>query len=207
MYRKTPQVLARLADKRDAILTAAAAVAAARGLDDLTVHGVAAHAKVAVGTLYGHFPNLDEIVAALVAERLAGDLAAMKAAADLAAHQWADPLRGLGAAIAVYVHRLRASPRLTTSLTARPAYRTGIVRELERQIGRAASRGKIAKQSSAILAMGAYGAVNASILASMDDGSRRKHGPALVAMALRTAGVDNDQAWEIATMTSELVAA
>src|SRR4051794_10579438 len=54
---------------RERLLTAASAVFAQRGLD-VTMHDIAAHAGVGVGTAYRRFANKQEVIDALFEQRL-----------------------------------------------------------------------------------------------------------------------------------------
>lgn len=188
-YRRTPAVLERLETKRLRILETATRIAAQSGLDQLTTKAVADHARIAVGTIYNHFPNHTELVAGVIAQRIAADIAAMR-------ERWsADPLATLAGAIAVYVHRMRATRVLGHSLTAAPAYRVAVTRELERLI---LGLGKNAPVHAGMAATAVYGALNAVLLAGNAGAPGKKSEPALICMALRVAGVANEAAQALA---------
>src|SRR4051794_28286086 len=64
-YRRTPQVQARLDAQRTAILDAAGRLLARDGLRGCSIAAVAADAGVASGTVYNHFDNKGDLLAAL----------------------------------------------------------------------------------------------------------------------------------------------
>jgi AcrR family transcriptional regulator len=180
VYRKTPYVLAQMAKRRAAMLRAAVQLADRGGLASLNVNEVAQRAHVAIGTLYLHFADRDELIAAIAACRLEQDIAAMTI-------QTPDPLLDLVTSIEVFIHRFSATRHLGPSLAALPAYRAGIVAELARKIGILMQSGRIARGDASMLATALYGALNAVLVTrpQIDDKTRR----ALVAMTLRLVGV------------------
>src|SRR5215207_25906 len=83
-YRRTERVIQRLAARRDAIVTAARALASEQGMDAVQIVPVAERAGIAAGTVYRYFPSKTDLVTALVAAVSERELAAMRAAADAA---------------------------------------------------------------------------------------------------------------------------
>lgn len=83
-YRRTPEVMKRLAARHRDILAAAAKMLAKRGNVDMDA--VAEAAGVAVGTLYKdtYFPSREALVEAAVQHMVETHLAAMRSAADAA---------------------------------------------------------------------------------------------------------------------------
>jgi AcrR family transcriptional regulator len=67
---------------RNAILDAAEAVFAERGFHGARIQDIAESARIAVGTVYNHFAQKDDVLAALLEERTEGLLAQMSAGAD-----------------------------------------------------------------------------------------------------------------------------
>jgi len=65
---------------RNAILDAAEAVFAERGFHGARIQDIAERARIAVGTVYNHFSDKDEVLSALLDERTEGLLAQMRAA-------------------------------------------------------------------------------------------------------------------------------
>src|ERR1700761_5420340 len=60
---------------RNAILDAAEAVFAERGFHGARIQDIAERARIAVGTVYNHFADKDEVLSALLEERTEGLLA------------------------------------------------------------------------------------------------------------------------------------
>src|SRR5436190_711337 len=94
-YRRTENVVRRLAARRDAIVQAAGALAAEGGINAVHITPVAQRAGVATGTVYRYFPSKDDLVAALVAAVSERETGAMRRAAEAAP----GPLSALAAAI------------------------------------------------------------------------------------------------------------
>jgi AcrR family transcriptional regulator len=64
---------------RNAILDAAEAVFAERGFHGARIQDIAARARIAVGTVYNHFAQKDDVLSALLEERTEGMLAELRA--------------------------------------------------------------------------------------------------------------------------------
>src|SRR5437764_11963955 len=101
VYRRTHQVVKRLAARRSAILAAARDAAAEGGMAAVQIAPVAQRAGVAAGTVYRYFPSKTELVAALVAALSEREMAALSAAAKAAP----GPLSALSAAITTFAVR------------------------------------------------------------------------------------------------------
>jgi AcrR family transcriptional regulator len=141
-YRKTEKVLAQLEARRASIIASAIDVISKHGLEGLTTDSVAARAGIAVGLIYKYFPDKTELLAAVVAQLLDRDRAAMKEAESLAE------------AIGTLFHRAATNYRLMSTISQLPAYREGMKRELARLI-RATDPTEIAGLLSAVV----YGAI------------------------------------------------
>src|ERR1041384_1159802 len=113
-YRRTENVVRRLAARHDAILAAAAALAAEAGINAVQIAPVAERAGIAAGTVYRYFPSKTDLVAALVAAVSERELGAMRRAADAAP----GPLSALAAAITTFAARARTNPKLVFALIA-----------------------------------------------------------------------------------------
>src|ERR1700730_1867563 len=85
VYRRTHQVVKRLAARRRAILAAARDTAAEAGMGAVQIAPVAVRANVAAGTVYRYFPSKAELISELIAEVSRDELAAIRRAADAAA--------------------------------------------------------------------------------------------------------------------------
>lgn len=128
-YRKTEKVLAQIEARRNSIIASAIDVIIRVGMDGLTTDLVAVRAGVAAGLIYKYFADKNELLAAVVAQLLARDVAAMRERASAEK----DPLNALAAAIAVFLTRLTYL-RLIQAVSADPIYDKGIRDELERLI-------------------------------------------------------------------------
>src|SRR5438477_6577402 len=116
VYRRTENVVRRLAERRQAILAAARALAAEGGMAAVQIAPVAARAGIAAGTVYRYFLSKTELVAALVAELSQREIAALARAADAAP----GPLSALAAALATFAARALANRGLAFALIAEP---------------------------------------------------------------------------------------
>src|SRR5437660_11262456 len=101
VYRRTENVVRRLAERREAIVAPARALAAEGGMAAVQIVPVAARAGIAAGTVYRYFPAKTELVAALVAALSEREIAALGRAADGAP----GPLSALAAAITSFAAR------------------------------------------------------------------------------------------------------
>jgi AcrR family transcriptional regulator len=140
-YRKTEKILAGIEARKAGIMAAAIDLISRNGLDGFTTDAIAARAELAVGLIYKYFPDKTELLAAVVAQLLARDLAAIREAGNLPG------------GIRAWMQRVAANHRLMATIGAVPAYRAGIRAELAKMIRSAGG------ESPAILAAVAYGAV------------------------------------------------
>ena len=103
VYRRTHQVVKRLAARRSAILAAARDAAAEAGMSAVQIAPVAVRANVAAGTVYRYFPSKADLISELIADVSRDELAAIRRAADAAP----GPSSALAAAVStVAVHVL-----------------------------------------------------------------------------------------------------
>src|ERR1700748_1435297 len=84
VYRRTHQVVKRLAARRSAILAAARDAAAEAGMSAVQIAPVAVRANVAAGTVYRYFPSKADLISELIADVSRDELAAIRRAADAA---------------------------------------------------------------------------------------------------------------------------
>src|SRR6266481_1034295 len=115
-YRRTANVVRKLAARHDAILAAACEAAAEGGMAAVQIAPVAARAGIATGTVYRYFPSKTELVAALVAALCEREVAALEGAAKAAP----GPLSALAAAISTFAARTLERRRLAFALMAEP---------------------------------------------------------------------------------------
>jgi AcrR family transcriptional regulator len=163
-YRRTENVVRRLAEREQAILDAAGAIAAEAGMGAVQIAAVAARAGIAAGTVYRYFPSKTDLVAELVAA--AGrELDAMKAAADAAP----GPLSALAACIATFAARALNARRLAWAVIAEPVdahvdalrldFRQSLAAELAKRIQTAIAGGHLPDQDARLAAPAIVGAL------------------------------------------------
>src|SRR4051794_10771958 len=97
-YRRTENVVRRLAEREQTIVEAARSVARAGGMQAVQIAAIAARAGIASGTVYRYFPSKSELVSELIATVTERTLAAMRQAADAAP----GPVSALAAAISTF---------------------------------------------------------------------------------------------------------
>lgn len=139
-YRQTDRVKRRLAARREAILSAARALAAEHGMEAVQIAPVAKLAGIAAGTVYRYFPAKTALVEALVEATAERELAAMRAAAARAP----GPLSALSAALLTLAARARRQRQLVWALTGQPvepdldrarlAFRRALAGEIEARL-------------------------------------------------------------------------
>src|SRR4030081_2188635 len=84
VYRRTHQVVKRLAARRSVILAAARDAAAEGGMAAVQIAPVAIRANVAAGTVYRYFPSKADLISELIADVSRDELAAIRRAAAAA---------------------------------------------------------------------------------------------------------------------------
>lgn len=124
-YRKTDKVREQIAAKREAILDAAEAIMAGKGIDALTTASLTARAKISIGGLYHQYPDLDGVIAGVGARALARVVEPMRAVAD-SARRGEETMAG---AMMVLYGQLD-KPRLARALLSIPLFARGIRQEL-----------------------------------------------------------------------------
>src|SRR6202161_2378364 len=115
-YRRTENVMRRLAARREAIVAAARDAAGEGGMAAVQIVPVAERAGIAAGTVYRYFPSKNDLVAALVAAVSEAEIDAMRRAADAAPR----PRSELAAAMAPFAARALAQRRLAWAVIAEP---------------------------------------------------------------------------------------
>jgi len=78
VYRRTHQVVKRLAARRSAILAAARDAAAEAGMSAVQIAPVAVRANVAAGTVYRYFPSKADLISELIADVSRDELSAIR---------------------------------------------------------------------------------------------------------------------------------
>src|SRR3954464_8826361 len=115
-YRRTDRVARRLAERRDAILTAARAAASDGGMGAVLIAPVAERAGIAAGTVYRYFPAKTDLVAELATAVAEQEAAAMRQGAEAAP----GALSALPARIATFAARALRARRLTWAMLTEP---------------------------------------------------------------------------------------
>ena len=212
-YRRTDNVVRRLAARREDILAAAQAAAADGGMAAVHIAPVAERAGIAAGTVYRYFPAKTDLVAELatvVAER---ETAAMRRAADTAP----GALSALPAAIVTFATRALRARRLTWAMLTEPVeaevdavrliYRQSIARELETRILAAINDGHLPVQDAALSAAALVGALVEALIGPLadaaDDAAKaRLSVQTLTLLALRALGVVDARARGLVVQTA-----
>lgn len=169
-YRRTENVVRRLAEREQTILDAATAMAAEGGMAAVQIADVAARAGIAAGTVYRYFPSKTDLIAELVAAVAGRELGAMKAAADAAP----GPLSALAACIATFAARALNERRLSWAVIAEPVdaevdamrldFRQSLAAELETRIRTAIAGHHLPDQDARIAAPAIVGALMEGLL-------------------------------------------
>lgn len=213
-YRRTENVVRRLAARRDAILGAARAAAVEGGMAAVHIAPVAKRAGIASGTVYRYFPGKTELVAELVAAISARELAAMRRAAETAP----GPLSALVATIVTFAARALRTRRLTWAMIGEPveadidaarlAYRRSLAKELETRIRAAASDGHLPDQDAAFAAAALLGALIEGLVgplapeAAGEPAKLREAVQTLTLLSLRALGVVDARARGLVVQTA-----
>jgi AcrR family transcriptional regulator len=212
-YRRTENVVRKLAARHDAIVAAACEIAAEAGMAAVQIAPVAKRAGIATGTVYRYFPSKTELVAALVAALAEREMFAL----ERVAHPPPGPLSALAAAIASFAARALANRRLAFALIAEPvepeidraraAFRQALAAELEKLIRRALDAGRLSDQDAALAAPALLGALIAALIGPdapavpADPAQVRGRVQMLTLFALRALGVVDARARGLVVQT------
>jgi AcrR family transcriptional regulator len=212
-YRRTENVVRKLAARHDAIVAAACEIAAEAGMAAVQIAPVAERAGIATGTVYRYFPSKTELVAALVAALAEREMAALERAANAAP----GPLSALSAAIASFAARALANRRLAFALIAEPvepeidraraSFRQALAAALEKLIRRALDAGRLSDQDAALAAPALLGALIAALIGPhapavpADPAQVRARVQMLTLFALRALGVVDARARGLVVQT------
>ncbi|MGB7259808.1 MAG: TetR/AcrR family transcriptional regulator [Pseudolabrys sp.] len=213
-YRRTENVVRRLAQREEDILAAAGAAAATGGMGAVQIAPVAERAGVAAGTVYRYFPSKTDLVAELVAAIAAREIGAMREAADSAP----GPLSALAAAIATFAARALRERKLAWAVIAEPVdaqidtvrldFRKALAGEIETRIRTAIAGGHLPDQDAAIAAPAIVGALMEGLIgplaaASGDDAAKgRESVQNVTLLALRALGVVDARARGLVAQTA-----
>ena len=201
VYRRTHQVVKRLAARRSAILAAARETAAESGMAGVQIAPVAVRANVAAGTVYRYFPSKADLISELIADVSRDELAAVRRAADGAP----GPSSALAAAISTIALHVVSQRKLAWGILAEPvdvdvtasrlASRREIVGEIASRIDAAVRAGHLPAQDSQLTATALLGAVHEALVGplapdNLDDPAKlREVVQSITLLALRAVGV------------------
>ena len=210
-YRRTENVVRKQAARHAAILAAARALAAERGMAGVKIAPVAERAAIAAGTVYRYFPAKIELVTALVAAVADREIAAIAQAAERAP----GPLSALAAAIATFAARAIGKRRLSFALIAEPvepefdairvSYRSSLAAEFGRLIR--AAQAHLPEQDIAVAAPALVGALIEGLIGPLaagvgdDPAKARAAVQAATLFALRALGVGDARARGLVVQT------
>lgn len=210
-YRRTENVVRRLAARHAAIIEAARLSASEGGMAAVQIAPVAARAGIAAGTVYRYFPGKADLVAALLAEMAAREIAALRAAAEAAP----GPLSALCGAIMTFAARALRQRRLAFAAIAEPvdaeldaarlSFRQALAAELTSLIAAAMADKHLPEQDAALSAAAVLGLlVEGTIgpLAPQPSGREREAMQSLTLLALRALGVADARARGLVVQTA-----
>src|SRR3978361_357120 len=206
VYRRTHQVVKRLAARRSAILAAARDAAADGGMAAVQIAPVAVRAGVAAGTVYRYFPSKAELISELIAEVSRDELAAIRRAADAApGRSSALPAGVTTAAVHPVAVRVLSQRKLAGGIRAEPvdvdvsesrlASRREISGEIATRIDAAVRAGHLPAQDTALAATALLGALHEALVGPLapdnkdDSGKLRDAVQTVTLLALRAVGV------------------
>lgn len=209
-YRRTENVTRRLAARHDAIIAAARQIAGEGGMAAVQIAAVAARAGIAAGTVYRYFPAKTDLVAALLKQMTANEIAALRRAAASAP----GPLSALSAAIMTFAARALRERRLAFAAMAEPvdadlegvrlAYRQSLAAEFAARIAAAAAEGRLPDQDAKAAAAALLGLLVEGLigpLAPDASGREREVIQSLTLTALRALGVADARARGLVVQT------
>jgi AcrR family transcriptional regulator len=201
VYRRTHQVVKRLAARRSAILAAARKAAVEGGMAAVQIAPVAIRANVAAGTVYRYFPSKSELISELIADVSRDELAAIRRAADAAP----GPSSALAAAVTTVAVHVMSQRKLAWAILAEPvdvdvtvsrlASRRAIADEIASRIDAAVRAGHLPAQDTALAATALLGALHEALVGplspeNMDDPAKLRDAVQMVTLlALRAVGV------------------
>jgi AcrR family transcriptional regulator len=210
-YRRTENVVRRLAARHDAIIAAARQIASEGGMAAVQIAPVAARAGIAAGTVYRYFPAKTDLVAALLSGMAEREIGALRrAAADAPG-----PLSALSAAIMTFAARALRDRQLAFAAIAEPvdaeldgartAFRRSLAAEFAERIAAAVVEGRLPEQDSELAAAALTGLLVEGLigpLAPDASGREREIVQSLTLTALRALGVADARARGLVVQTA-----
>lgn len=210
-YRRTENVVRRLAARHDAIIAAARQMASEGGMAAVQIAAVAARAGIAAGTVYRYFPAKTDLVAALLSEIAQSEIGALRRAVAGAP----GPLSGLSAAIMTFAARSLRDRKLAFAAIAEPIdaeldaarlkFRKSLAAEFAERISAAIAEGRLPQQDAEVAAAGIAGLLIEGLigpLAPDPSGRERDIVQSLTLAALRSLGVADARARGLVVQTA-----
>ncbi len=201
VYRRTHQVVRRLAARRNAILQAARETAAEGGMAAVQIAPVANRASVAAGTVYRYFPSKADLISELIADVAQAEVEAIRRAADAAP----GPSSALAAAVTTIAVHVVSHRKLAWGVLAEPVDvdvtasrlngRRAIAAEIQTRIEAAMRAGHLPSQDTALAATAVIGALHEALVGplapdDLDDPVKlRDTVQTVTLLALRAVGV------------------
>ena len=196
-YRRTKNVVRRLAEREKTILGAAQSIVGEKGMGAVQIAVVAQRADIAAGTIYRYFPSKNDLVAEVIAAAACRELIAMHAAGDAAP----GPLSAVAACVATFAARALHDRRLAWAIMAEPIdpdidalrlnFRRAIAAELEMRIRIAIAEDHLPDQDVRVAALAVIGALLEGLLGPLAPQTENARGAvqAMTLFALRALGV------------------
>jgi AcrR family transcriptional regulator len=210
-YRRTENVVRRLAARHAAIIDAARAAGSEGGMAAVQIAPVARRAGIAAGTVYRYFPGKTDLVTALLNEIAEREIGAVRRAAAIAP----GPLSALAAAITTFASRALRDRRLIFAAIAEPvdaeldaarlAFRKLLVDEFSARIAAAVAGGHLPAQDPALTGAALLGLLVEALIGPLapDAAAReREVVQSLTLVALRALGVADARARGLVVQTA-----
>jgi AcrR family transcriptional regulator len=212
-YRRTDRESARIASRHEAIIAAARALASEGGLQAVQIAPVADRAGIAAGTVYRYFPSKEDLVAAVVADTVKREVAAIRVAAAAAPGE----LSALAAALTAFGAGILRARRLAFGMLAEGpggaeagslTFRRHVSHEFEGLIRVAIAGGLLPEQPPAVMAAAVLGAMVESLAgplipAPSGPDAGRAAVQRMTLFALRALGVADARARGLVLMTGD----
>jgi AcrR family transcriptional regulator len=209
-YRRTENVVRRLAARHDAIIAAARDTASEGGMGAVQIVPVAQRAGIAAGTVYRYFPAKTDLVAALLGEISEREIGALRGAADAAP----GPLSALAAAIMTFAVRALRDRRLAYAAIAEPVdaeldgirreFRATLAAEFAKRIATAVSATSLPEQDVTLSAAALVGLLIEGLIGPLAPdiaGRERATVQSIALVALRALGVADARARGLVVQT------
>jgi AcrR family transcriptional regulator len=209
-YRRTENVVRRLAARHAAIIAAARDAASEGGMAAVQIAPVAERAGIAAGTVYRYFPGKTDLVAALLTEISDREIGSLRRAANVAP----GPLSALSAAIVTFGTRALRNRRLSFAATAEPvdaeldaarlSFRKALAAEFSARIATAVAGGHLPEQDPTLSGAALVGLLIEALIGPLAQdavGRERMMVQSLTLIALRALGVADARARGLVVQT------